>query len=61
MAGTALLSGALAWAPVAAVMGEMVSVTKAGLAGVALLIFMKVLPHRAARPADRAGPLEGEP
>ena len=46
LAGTGLLGGAVAWAPVAAFTGEMLTVTKAGLAGVALLIIMKLLPRR---------------
>ena len=50
VAGTVLLGGALAWAPVAAFTGEMLPVTKAGLAGVALLILMKLLPRRDATP-----------
>jgi len=45
LAGAGLLGGALAWAPVAAFMGEMLTVTKAALAGVALLIVMKLLPR----------------
>jgi len=46
VAGTALLGGALAWAPVAAFTGEMLTVTKAALVGVALLIVMRILPRR---------------
>jgi hypothetical protein len=46
LVGTTLLGGALAWAPVAAFMGEMLTVTKVALAGVALLIVMKLLPRR---------------
>ncbi len=50
VAGTALLGGALVWAPVAAFTGGMERVTEAGLAGVALLIVMKLLPRRNATP-----------
>lgn len=46
MTGTVLLGGALGWAPVAAFTGDMLMVTKVGLAGVALLIIMKLLPAR---------------
>ena len=53
-AGTVLLGGALAWAPVAAFTGDMLVVTKAALAGVALLIVMKLLPRRAATPKERS-------
>ena len=45
LAGAILLGSALAWAPVAAFRGEMLPVTKAALAGVALLILMKLLPQ----------------
>lgn len=50
VAGTALLGGALAWAPVAAFTGEMLTVTKVALAGVALLIVMKLVPRRDVTP-----------
>lgn len=50
--GAALLGGALAWAPIAAFTGEMLTVTKAGLAGVAFLIVMKFLPRREAGPDE---------
>jgi hypothetical protein len=40
-----LIGGALAWAPVAAFTGDMLPVTKAALAGVALLIVAKLLPR----------------
>lgn len=46
LAGTALLGGALAWSPIAAFTGEMLTVTKAALVGVALLIVMWLLPRR---------------
>jgi hypothetical protein len=59
-AGTALLGGALAWAPVAAFTGEMVTVTKVGLAGVALLIIMKLLPRRDTIADDRPDSLDDE-
>ena len=45
LAGTVLLAGALAGAPVAAFIGEMLLVTKAALAGVVLLIVMQLLPR----------------
>jgi hypothetical protein len=51
--GTVLLGGALAWAPVAAFTGEMLTVTKVALAGVALLIIMKLLQRRDATPEHR--------
>jgi len=60
VAGTALLAGALAWAPVAAFTGEMLTVTKIGLAGIALLILMKLLPHGVAPPEDPGKPLDEE-
>jgi hypothetical protein len=44
--GTVLLGAALAWAPVAAFTGGMSAVMKLGLAGVAFLIVMKLLPRR---------------
>ena len=43
VAGAVLLGGALALAPIAAFTGDMLTVTKAALAGVALLIIMKLL------------------
>ena len=46
LSGAVLLGGALAWAPIAAFAGEMLFVTKVALAGVALLILMKLLPRR---------------
>jgi hypothetical protein len=60
VAGAVLLGGALVWAPVAAFTGEMVTVTKAGLAGVALLVVMKLLPRRDAAAQDRLDPLDDE-
>ena len=48
--GAVLLGGALAWAPVAAFTGHMLTVTKLALAGVALLLVMKLLPRRDATP-----------
>jgi membrane protein implicated in regulation of membrane protease activity len=60
VAGTALLGGALAWAPVAAFTGEMLTVTKAALAGVALLIVMRLLPRRDATPEHRPDPRDEE-
>jgi len=58
--GTALLGGALVWAPVAAFTGEMLTVTKAALAGVALLIIMKLLPRHDVTPEHRQHPLDDE-
>ena len=46
LTGTVLLGGALIWAPIAAFTGQMLTVTKVGLAGVALLVIMKILPQR---------------
>lgn len=60
VAGTVLVGGALAWAPVAAFTGDMLMVTKAALAGVALLIVMKVLPRRDATPEHRQDSLDDE-
>jgi hypothetical protein len=66
LAGTVLLGGALALAPVAAFTGEMLTVTKAGLAGVALLIIMKLLPRPPlpndadSTPEHLPGPLDHE-
>jgi hypothetical protein len=60
VAGTGLLGGALAWAPLAAFTGEMLTVTKAGLAGVALLIVMKLLPRRHVNPEHPRDPLDDE-
>ena len=60
MSGTVLLGGALAWAPVAAFTGGMLIVTKAGLAGIALLIVMKLLPRRDSTPEHRPDALDGE-
>jgi hypothetical protein len=59
-AGTVFLGGALAWAPVAAFAGEMLTVTKVALAGVALLIVMKLLPRRDATPERRPDPRDDE-
>ena len=60
VAGGVLLGGALAWAPVAAFTGNMLWVTKAGLAGVALLIVMKLLPRPADTEKHRPGSLDNE-
>lgn len=54
LAGTLLLGGALALAPIAAFTGDMLRVTKAALAGVALLIIMKLLPRHDTASAPRA-------
>lgn len=56
VAGTALLGGALAWAPVGAFTGDMLVVTKAALAGIALLIVMKLLPRRDVTPEHGPDP-----
>ena len=53
VAGTVLLGGALVLAPIAAFTGEMLTVTKAALAGVALLITMKLLPRHDAASEPR--------
>jgi hypothetical protein len=60
VAGTALLGGALVLAPVAAFTGDMLTVTKAGLAGVALLIVMKFLPRRTVTPEHPPDPVDDE-
>ena len=60
VAGTLLLGGALALAPIAAFTGEMLMVTKAALAGVALLIIMKLLPRPDAASESRPDPLDNE-
>jgi hypothetical protein len=52
IAGIALLGGALALAPILAFTGDMTLVSGAGIAGIAFLIVMRLLP----RP-----PPEGEP
>jgi hypothetical protein len=58
VAGSVLLGGALAWAPVAAFTDGMLRVTKAALTGVALLIAMKLLPKRDAAADSRPGSSE---
>jgi len=58
--GTVLLGGAVAWAPVAAFTGEMLTVTKTGLAGVVLLIIMKLLPRHDATQEHRQRRLDDE-
>ena len=58
VAGTVLLGGALAWAPVAAFTDGMLMVTKAALAGIALLIVMKLLPWRDATLEHRPDSLD---
>jgi len=65
LAGTVLLGAALALAPVAAFTGEMLMITKAALAGVALLIIMKLVPRPPAdgsngTPEHRPNPLDDE-
>jgi hypothetical protein len=60
VAGTVLLGGALAWAPIAAFAGEMLAVTKMALAGVALLIVMKLLPRSDATSTQRRDGLDNE-
>jgi len=59
-AGTALLGGALVWAPVAAFTGDMLTVTKTALAGVALLIVMKFLPRHTVTPEHQPDPVNDE-
>lgn len=60
VAGTALLGGALAWAPVTAFTGEMLTVTKVALVGVALLIVMKLLPRSDVNPEHPPDPLDDQ-
>ncbi len=60
LAGTVLLGGALAWSPVAAFTGDMLTVTKMALAGVALLIVMWLLP-RPPQPDGASGATEDRP
>ena len=56
VAGTALLGGALALAPVLAFTGGMTIVSAAGLAGIALLIAMRLMPRPpAADPESGSG------
>lgn len=52
-AGIVLLGGALAVAPILAILGDMRMVTAAGVAGIALLIVARFLP-RAAEPEGPA-------
>lgn len=52
LTGTVLLGVALGWAPVAAFTGQMLTVTKIALVGVAFLIVMKLLPRRDATPEE---------
>ena len=59
VAGSVLLAGAVGWAPVAAFTGGMLWVTKAGLAGIALLLVMWLLPRGDDGRDDRADPAEG--
>ena len=51
MAGTVLLGGALALAPIAAFGGDMRYVSGTGIAGIVLLVVMRLLP----RPSEPAG------
>ena len=60
VAGAVLLGGAVVWAPIAAFTGEMLWVTKAGIAGVVLLIVMKLLPRRDAAEEERPDRPDGE-
>ena len=52
IAGIALLGGALALAPILAFTGGMTIVSGAGLAGVALLIAMRLLPAGQREPEE---------
>jgi membrane protein implicated in regulation of membrane protease activity len=56
-----LIGGALAWAPIAAFAGDMVDVSKAALAGVALLVVAKLLPRAEATRDDRSDEGRDEP
>jgi hypothetical protein len=58
VAGSVLLGGAVAWAPIAAFTGNMLWVTKAGLAGLGLLLVMWLLPRGDVGRDDRADPAE---
>jgi len=51
IAGTVLLGGALALAPIAAFGGDMRYVSGTGIAGIVLLVVMRLLP-RPSEPAD---------
>ncbi|MBK6805686.1 MAG: hypothetical protein IPG84_12855 [Betaproteobacteria bacterium] len=59
IAGTVLLGGALALAPIAAFGGDMRIVSGTGIAGIALLIVMRLLP-RPPEPDDDARPATGD-
>jgi hypothetical protein len=59
IAGTVLLGGALALAPIAAFGGDMRIVSGTGIAGIVLLIVMRLLP-RPAEPDDDARPATGD-
>ena len=59
MAGTVLLGGALALAPIAAFGGDMRYVSGTGIAGIVLLVVMRLLP-RPPDPADDASTASGD-
>lgn len=55
LAGAVLLGGSLAYAPVAAFFDDMVTVTKVGLAGAALLLIARLMPNASrGSPGERA-------
>lgn len=58
MAGIACLGGALAYAPIAVFADDMGTVSKIGLAGVALILVARCLPGP---PAADCGAEQGEP
>ncbi len=56
LAGALLLGGALAYAPIAAFIDDMLTVTKVGLLGAALLLVARLMPRAAERPpSERSG------
>jgi len=59
IAGTLLLGGALALAPIAAFGGDMRVVSGTGIAGIVLLIVMRLLP-RPSEPAGDGNPATGD-
>ena len=60
IAGIALLGGALAIAPIVAFGGDMRIVSGIGIAGVALLIVMRLLPRPPMQAADEPDASSGE-
>jgi len=60
IAGTVLLGGALALAPIAAFGGDMRIVSGTGIAGIVLLIVMRLLPRPPEPAEDDGRPTSGD-